>query len=373
MNFWTLTIPRRDRRLATSKLARILLFVIVGAYPALSQPKALFYMTDSPDSIQSFLDHAGKIDILVPTWYSVDVHGLVWGGPNAQVMQAAHEHHVAVMPIIGGSAMGTVEYHQFFRDATARHAMEQALVRECRQNGYLGIQFDFEDISWKDRDALSATVAETATALHGAGYQLSIATVPNAPGYAGETAYSAWMFRDWRGAYDLKTLAQSADLICLMTYDQHTRYTPPGPVAGYPWVVENLKYALTVVPKNKLSLGIALYGYHWFAGVPLGGKNIPNNSAEYIGAAAALQLAHAYHAKLQWDPEDKTAWFYFYRAQDREWVFYTDPRTFAARYDLVKQYGLQGFCSWVLGQEDPAVWESLPSHAHGIASQPVPK
>lgn len=334
-----------------------------------AQPKALFYMTDSAPSMQSFLDHAGKIDILVPTWYSTDVHGLVWGGPDPQVMEAARKYGVAVMPILSGSRMGPEQYHQFFSDVAARHAMEQALVRECRQNHYLGIQFDFEDISWQDRDALTATVAETAAVLHNAGYQLSIATVPNAPGYPGKTAYNAWMFRDWRGAYDLKALARSVDLICLMTYDQHTRYTPPGPVAGYPWVMQNLKYALATVPASKLSLGIPLYGYHWFAGPPPGGKNIPNSTAEDISGSAVLQLAHSYHASIQWDPVDKTAWFYFYRAQAREWVFYTDARTFAARYDAVKQYHLEGFCSWVLGEEDPAIWNLLPSHALAAARQ----
>lgn len=347
----------------------ILLGLVMGTPLLQAQPKALFYMTSGPQSVQSFLDHADKIDILVPTWYSTDVHGLVWGGPNPQVMQVAREHHVAVMPIIGGSAMGTAEYHQFFNDAAARHAMDEALVRICKQNGYVGIQFDFEDISWTDKDALSQTVAETAAALHAAGFQLSIATVPNAPGHPGETAYSGWMFRDWREAYDLKALAQSADLICLMTYDQHTAYTPPGPVAGYPWVLENLKYALASVSKDKLSLGIPVYGYHWFAGTPIGGKNVPNNSAEYIGTLAAMQLAHAYDAKVQWDAEDKTAWFYFYRAQDREYIFYTDAHTFAARYDLVKQDGLEGFCSWVLGEEDPAIWQLLPSHEHVVAHQ----
>jgi spore germination protein YaaH len=348
-----------------------LLWLVLGAPLLLAQPKALFYMTASPQSVQSFLNHADKIDILVPTWYSTDVHGMVWGGPNPQVMQVAREHHVAVMPIISGSGMGTEEYHQFFSDAGARHAMDEALVRICQQNGYLGIQFDFEDISWTDRDALSQTVAETAAVLHAAGFQLSIATVPNAPGYAGQTAYSAWMYRDWRGAYDLKALAKSVDLICLMTYDQHTSYTPPGPVAGYPWVLENVKYALASVPKDKLSLGIPVYGYHWFAGKPLGGKNVPNNSAESIGTPAAMQLAHAYNAKLQWDPVDKAAWFYFYRAQDREYIFYTDARSFAARYDLVKQDGLEGFCSWVLGEEDPAIWQLLPSHGTAAAHPPA--
>jgi spore germination protein YaaH len=343
-------------------LATALLFA-AATVTLQAQPKALFYMTSNPGSVQSFLDHAAKVDILVPTWYSTDIHGLVWGDPNPMVLQAAKEHHVEVMPIIGPSGIGPDDYPKFFADSAARHAMEQALVRECKKYGYSGFQFDFENIRWQDSAGLTHLVAETATALHAAGFKLSIATVPNAPGYPTGTAYNAWMFRDWRGAYDLKALAQSADLICLMTYDQNTPYTPPGPVAGYPWVLENLKYALAVVPKDKLSLGIPLYGFHWFARAPKDGKNVPNPGAEYIGAPAALQLAHAYNGKIQWDPDDKSAWFYFYRGENREWVFYTDSRTFSARYDLVKQDGLQGFCSWVLGEEDPSIWQLLPSHS----------
>ena len=108
-------------------------------------------------------------------------------------------------------------------------------------------------------------VAEAATLFHQNNLQLTIATVPNAPGAAGETNYSAWIYENWRGAYDLAALAKSVDLICLMTYDQHTRLTPPGPVAGWSWTVNNLDYALKFVPREKISLGIPLYGYHWFA------------------------------------------------------------------------------------------------------------
>jgi spore germination protein YaaH len=44
----------------------------------------------------------------------------------------------------------------------------------------------------------------------------------------------------------------------------------------------------------------------------------------------------------------------------REWIFFTDLRTFKDRYELVQKNGLQGFCSWVLGEEDPAIWNFLP-------------
>jgi len=232
----------------------------------------------------------------------------------------------------------------------------------------VGFQFDFEDISWTDRDALSALVKETAEALHAQGLQLSIATVPNAPGYPGKGGFAKWIYEDWRGAYDLKALAQSADLICLMTYDQNTRWTPPGPVAGWDWTVENLDYALKVVPREKLSLGIPVYGYHWYAGAPIKREDPvtkkveeqPNITADYISTPEVMLSPGNTRAFPQWDTVDHTAWFYIYRDQMREWFFYTDTHTFEDRYKLVQERGLEGFCSWVLGSEDPGIWNLLP-------------
>jgi len=342
------------------RFLRVLILMLLGAIAAQAQPKSLFYMTRSPNSVRSFLEHADKVDNLVPTWYTVDKDGMVWGGPDPLVMKAAKEHHVTVMPIVSAMSFGTEGFHKFLQNESARQTFVAMLPEECKRHGYSGFQIDFEDISWVDGPMLSSLVQAAATRLHRDGYQLSIATVPSAPGYPGQTPFGYWIYRDWRGAYDLASLAKSVDLICLMTYDQHTSYTPPGPVAGYPWVVENLDFALKQVPKEKLSLGIPLYGYHWYAGMPKDNKQ--NIAASSISAADALQLAQSYDGKIQWDPVDRASWFFFYRDDMREWVFFTDARTFEERYNLVKERGLQGFCSWVLGTEDPAIWNLLPSH-----------
>lgn len=327
-----------------------------------AQPKSLFYMTESPGSVSSFLDHASKIDIIVPTWYKVDKDGMVWGGPDPLVLKTAVEDHVEVMPIVTMMNPDPENFHEFLTDSTACRDFIEALVRDCKLNGYAGIQFDFEHLSWTDGNALSSLVKKAAAALHRSGYQLSIATIPNAPGYPGQTEFDYWLYREWQGVYDLEKLAKSVDMICLMTYAQHTAFTPPGPVAGYHWTVENMNYALKFVPKDKLMLGIPVYGDHWFAGMPEKDGMKPNIMAQSISAPYAVHLAKAYDAQIQWDPVDRTAWFYFYRDNMREWVFYTDPRTFKARYDLVKKNGLEGFCSWVLGAEDPGIWNLLPSH-----------
>lgn len=340
----------------------LLLFVVTFSSALLSaadQPKSLFYMTDQPNSVKSFSDHIDKIDILVPAWYSVDGNGLVWGGPNPYVVKTAAEHHVPLMPIVATAAQA--DLHKLFTTPGARSAFIAALLNECKKYGYIGFQIDFENVNWTDRDLLSGLVADSASALHNAGLQLTIATVPNAPGFAGKSPYSHWLYANWRGAYDLKVLAQSVDLICLMTYDQNTRWTEPGPVAGYPWTVQQLEYALQFVPKEKLSLGIPLYGYHWFAGDP-GKDEKPNPTAEYIGQQDIDGYLAAYKPEVEWDAVDRTAWFYFYRDDTREWVFYTDKRGFADRLNLARDRGLQGFCSWVLGTEDPTIWSLLPSH-----------
>jgi spore germination protein YaaH len=330
------------------------------------QPKALFYMTRESKSVQSFLAHADKIDILAPAWYSVDSDGLVSGGPNPLVLETAKQHHVPVMPLVVNADFSQDGFRKLLNNLQAKHQMIAQLVKACKDNGYVGFQLDFENVHWTDRDALSSVVSEIASAFHRERLQLSIATIPNAPGVPGETGFSAWIYQNWRGAYDLKALAQSVDLLCLMTYDQHTTWTVPGPVSGWAWTTGNLDYALKIVPPQKLSLGIPLYGYHWFAGTPTkpdeksGDK--PNPSAEYIAADDAVDLVKAYGGHVEWDATDRSAWSYFYRADTREWIFFTDARTFQERYTLVKDRGLEGFCSWVLGMEDPGIWDFLPAH-----------
>jgi spore germination protein YaaH len=347
------------------RIALVFLAIFTCASSLFAKPVTLFYMTDSPESIRSFFAHSAKIDLLVPTWYNVDEDGLVTGAPNPAVLETAHNERLPVMPIV--ALFGKKKFHTLAGSVEAQDRLNDAMLREAKLHGYVGFQFDFENLDYLDRDGLSAVVARSADVLHKAGLQLTIATVPNAPGYPGKGGFAKWIYTDWRGAYDLAALAKSVDLICLMTYDQHTRWTMPGPVGGWQWTLDNLNYALQSVPKEKLSLGIALYGYHWYTGPvtvdKTTGDEHPNLTADYINAPDALQLVNAFGGKVQWDADDHSAFFYFYRDQMREWIFYTDLHTFRDRYQLAADRGLEGFCSWVLGSEDPEIWNFLPDRA----------
>ncbi|WP_163359501.1 hypothetical protein, partial [Escherichia coli] len=57
----------------------------------------------------------------------------------------------------------------------------------------------------------------------------------------------------------------AADYVILMNYDEHAPATAAGPIASQAWFVRQMNAALTQVPAEKLSVGIANYGYNWTA------------------------------------------------------------------------------------------------------------
>jgi spore germination protein YaaH len=46
-----------------------------------------------------------------------------------------------------------------------------------------------------------------------------------------------------------------------------------------------------------------------------------------------------------------------------EWVFLENARSFAAKLALVREKRLRGFSAWVLGGEDPGIWDQLDPRA----------
>ncbi len=92
-------------------------------------------MIETPNSVKSFAAHADKIDVLVPAWYSVDGNGLVWGGPNPEVLRVAADiTHVPIMPIV--ALMTQAELHKLLTTETAKTAFITALLSECKKSGY---------------------------------------------------------------------------------------------------------------------------------------------------------------------------------------------------------------------------------------------
>jgi spore germination protein YaaH len=324
---------------------------------AAQELEALWYSTDAEWSVQAFLANADKISVVSPQSFSMDSLGVIWGRVDARVLARAREAKVKVIPLIVNPGFDQGIFHRVLASAESRKRAVRNITALCRDNRFDGIQFDFENINVADRDVFTAFSREVADSLHRVRCSLSAAVVPRQGEFPGATSYHAWIYANWRGAYDYKALAESMDFLSIMTYSQHTRRTPPGPVAGYPWMERTVKYLLEIgVPASRISLGFPAYSNHWF---PMSDAQGPRSSGTGLGWAAATGVLARNAATPQWDETQKEAYAFWETDGVYEWLFLQDARAFEARLELVRRYKLRGYSVWQVGQEDPKVW-SLP-------------
>ena len=328
---------------------------------AAQDAERLFYYVDNDDAYASLVANIDRIDIVAPAAYYVEEDGVVWGDVDARVIELAREHGAQVVPLLVNRGFDQAELHALLVDDAARARITNAMAELCRRYDYDGIQVDFENLSINDRDAFTQFYREMASAIRPAGCTLSVAVVHRPDELPGPTRYHKWLFDSWRGGYDLRALGEIGDFISIMSYSQHTRRTPPGPQAGLPWVVEVVDYFLEHVPAGKLSMGIPVSSQHWYTSYEE--RITPELARSYsaqLSHARALGLIDRYDADMHWSEEHQVPYAFFSVGGTFEWIFLEDARSFRAKLDLLQRRELRGFSVWVLGPEDPAIWDALP-------------
>jgi spore germination protein YaaH len=317
----------------------------------------LFYYVDREDSYRSLVAHVDQITVLGPQVYTVDSLGLVYGSLDRRVIELAKARGVKVMPLVVNEGFNQPALRRLLADTAARARAIASLVELCRRHGYWGIQFDIENLNIQDRERFTAWFNDAARALHAGGFTISAAIVHQSDELAGPTGYHRFLADSWR-TFDLAALGRAADFLSVMSYDQHTRRTPPGPVAGLPWVRSVVEYFLRFVPAEKLSLGIPLYGDYWSAR-PDPGPDRVRTTANSVSWFWGSGLAERNGATIKWDDVQQVPYASFEVGGTFEWVFLENARSFSAKLALMREKKLRGFSAWVLGPEDVEIWGVL--------------
>jgi spore germination protein YaaH len=333
--------------------------LVLFAAPCLAQgTEALWYSVGREESTQSFLAHADKISIVSPQVFSLDSLGVIRGKVDPRVVAKAREKGVKLVPLVMNPGFDQPSIHRVLTNAEARKRALDNLVALCRDNRFDGIQFDIEIVHVTDKDALTSFMRDAAVGLHRVNCSVSAAVVPRMSDDPGPTSYHRWIFDNWRGVYDYKALADALDFLSYMTYAQHTGGSPPGPVAGYSWMEDCLKFVLsTGVPPSKISLGIPSYSDWWYPSYDA--KTGARMRGSDISFAKAESLLAKNNAQLTWDDREKTGYSFWSNAGVNEFLWLEDARAFSAKLELVRKYGLRGYSVWVLGSEDPRVWTDV--------------
>lgn len=339
--------------------ACLLLWAAACTSPRVSPHRleALWYLRGE-QSTQSFLAHADQISIVSPQVFSLDSTGVITGGIDARVIAAAHEHHVKLVPLVTNPGFDQPSIHRVLTNPDARARALHSLADLCRDQHLDGIQFDIENVNVRDKDALTSFTRESVDSVHHAGCALSAAVVPRTSEDPGPTSYHKWIYENWRAAYDYKALADTLDFISYMTYAQHTGGSPDGPVGGYPWIEQCLRFALSLgVSPSKISLGIPGYSDWWYPAYDsVHGSRMRGDDISYEHAREILAKGNI---TPQWDDVQKALHASWSEHDVFQHVWIEDRRSFLTKLGLVTKYHLRGYSVWVLGSEDPATWSAL--------------
>lgn len=333
----------------------VLLFVALSA----EAQEVIVYGGSGPRrGSDEFAMRAKHIDVISPQVYKVDSLGVVTGGVPDALLQQARESGTRMMPLIMNPGFDQKQMHGLLSSDQARAKTIAFMVQEGLTHNFWGWQFDFENIHSSYKDAFTQFFREAASKLHAAGMTISVAVVPT-NNQAEERGFSTYMQDNWRGNFDMKALAEAGDFISLMTYAQHGGPTAPGPIAGLPWMKEMLDYALAQgVPIEKISLGLPFYSGYWYPDhFPDGTARVRGNE---IGFEQASSLLKDNGVEPIWIPEQGVSYGFWQHYGVFRWVFLENLQSMQAKIELVKSYpGLRGVSIWVLGAEDPLVWDEL--------------
>lgn len=120
-------------------------------------------------------------------------------------------------------------------------------------------------------------------------------------------------------------------------------YGPPMAVAPINMVRRVVDYAVSAIPREKISLGIPNYGYDWPLPYVRG-----TTKAESINYHEAIQRAIDFGVEIQFDETAKSPYFRYWQYGILHEVWFEDVRSLKAKYDLIKEYGLTGAGFWQL-------------------------
>jgi spore germination protein len=217
------------------------------------------------------------------------------------------------------------------------------LASEALKNNYIGWQFDFEHIYYTDRDAYTAFVERAGNIFKQHNLQLSIAAVSRSSDI--ETDH----YKNWSGAFDYARIAASVDFISIMTYDDPNSQ---GPVASMPFVTSVQEYLKDKVPAEKLSLGVPFYYWGWQA--------LPFIKIRTNGTYERLnKLRQTYNVTEGFNTDFKVPFLIYSKDGQQYVVWHEDAVSLTHKLDLAKNNGLRGISAWVLGMENPSVWNAL--------------
>ncbi|KAF8978116.1 hypothetical protein BGZ46_006817 [Entomortierella lignicola] len=267
-------------------------------------------------------------------------------------------------------------FKNMIQTPSSRQAFITSCIQFCQFYGFDGVDIDYEYPSFKDREHITALFREMRQAFdtEGSGLVISLAGASFQEGIQGYeldkvstyTDFIMIMAYDLYGSFDVDHVVNIHTALVQMPTETHEGHSVQGAVELY------IDHG---VPRNKIVLGLALYGKTFtlqnpgdsrpgIARFTTGGD--PTSCIETRGDMAYNEAANLIHpdgreqgpVQPLWDPNGR-AFYFVYGDRRDNWVGYDDRPSLDLKLQLVTELDLAGVMWWSLDQDLDATSEEL--------------
>ena len=230
---------------------------------------------------------------------------------------------------------------EILNDYKTRQQTIENIVNLAVKYGVDGINLDFENIYKEDKDMFTRFVVELYPRLKDLGMTLTVdVTAPD----GGD---------NWSLCYDRDSLADNADYLVFMAYDQNNANSiKAGTVAGYGWVKANVNKFLgqEAVSNEKLILAIPFYTRVW----------TENSNGELIKSSIVnmkdVNTLIAGKGETTWDTTTRQNYIEYKQGNDTCKIWIEDLASIREKLGIVGEKGLAGVAFWAKDRESEEVW-----------------
>jgi spore germination protein YaaH len=193
--------------------------------------------------------------------------------------------------------------------------------------GFEGVQIDFESVHCDDKNLFFDFLRDLRGKI--GGKMLSVAVPART--------------RQVKDAFDYEVLRDIADRLIIMAYDEHWKGSNPGPVASIEWCGKVASYTKSVIPREKLVMGVPLYGRSW--------QN--QNFSKEVNYSDVKKLGSSKKKAAVSNPNVT------YERKVKVTVFYETAESIMKKVRMYRGSGIESIAFWRMGQGPEEVWPQL--------------
>lgn len=356
-NFSDIKINSVKLMIGTIVVATINLQGLTGFAEGLSpRSRPVFNMTysyfETGNDIITTLSNTGEVlDVVSPTYFDLTSNG------HLKITQQFHPDTIRQVQNRGIRVVPFLSNHWDRDVGKAALKNKDLLIKEIVNiiNVYNldGINVDIENLTVEDRENFTLFVKELRESLPKE-KEVSVAVAANPHGYIG----------GWHGSFDYSKLAQYADYLMIMAYDEHYDTGDAGPVASIGFVEESIKYALKYAPPSKIVLGLPFYGRQWKSDGSIKGKG--------ASLVRINELIKKYNGTIKFDNYTKSPMatvnitgYEVGLPKGKYTIWFENEESILYKLNLIEKYNLKGTGSWSLHQATQNIWNIYNQWSNG--------